>query len=714
MSFDRNRLAAAVLVALGVALALALSAGGEVYPISPSLTPAPERTTPDDHGDDHDSATGIAPGDAVEGDIEVLGDVDFFAFRAQSGMEYIIETALVSHADTVIWLRSAETMIDSDDNGGEGGGSRLVWTAQASGEYYVEVSGSGRPPGVGTYSLSLAERPTQPTPEPTTAADPTPVPTPTAKPPEAHLFSANLNPAFNPAVEAGESFELNVVLRNVGGAGEIGGVSVSFPTLTDKGKDGGGGFSSPQADIQVGVPMGEVSFYETGDSLFNEMSGSILAARHLTVEAVSRSWAASAENEITLQIAPKRAGKFPFMVRGWICAHDGYVECSTAPEVGAEDQQGLSASVRSVNVSAPPPPTHTPTPTITPTPSPTPTRTPRPTPTRTFTPTPTRTFTPTATPTPTITPTPTPTNTPSPTPTITPTPTNTPSPTPTHTPSPTPTITPTPTPGPATGRIAYMFERGRRAADIYAMNADGSESTRLTRHFASEISPAWSPDGRLIAFHSYREESEDIYVMNANGSEVRRLTSHSAADRNPTWSPDGRRIAFDTGRDRNGEIYAMNADGSGLTRITDHLSDDAHPAWSPDGRRIAFHSNRNRSNYDIHTMNADGSGVKRLTNDPAGDRHPAWSPDGRRIAFQSNRDGNWEIYAMNADGSGLTRLTDDPAPDGDPVWSPDGRRIAFYSGRDGNYEIYTMLADGSRLTRLTRNFTHDWNPTWGP
>ncbi len=120
-----------------------------------------------------------------------------------------------------------------------------------------------------------------------------------------------------------------------------------------------------------------------------------------------------------------------------------------------------------------------------------------------------------------------------------------------------------------------------------------------------------------------------------------RLTHSAAFDASPAWSPDGRHIAFDSNRDGIFEVYVMNADGSGVTRLTGNGG--GNPAWSPDSRRIAFDSYHD-GNREIYVMNADGSGVTRLTHNPADDGYPSWSPDGQRITFDSTRDGNREIY----------------------------------------------------------------------
>ena len=260
-------------------------------------------------------------------------------------------------------------------------------------------------------------------------------------------------------------------------------------------------------------------------------------------------------------------------------------------------------------------------------------------------------------------------------------------------------------------KIAFASDRDGNY-EIYVMNSDGSNQTRLTNNSALDTYLSWSPDGSKIVFTSDRDGNYEIYVMNSDGSNQTRLTNNSSWDGYPAWSPDGTKIAFASNITGSSNIYTMNTDGTGKTRITNGPGDSDEPDWSPDGTKIAFEK---CVMCKIMTINPDGTNEINISNYPgAHNSYPAWSPDGTKIAFYANRVAGvgYQLYLMNSDGSNQTRVFNDPTFSGDPDWSPDGSKIIFTSNMDGDTEIYTINPDGSNLTKLTINNAQDSNPKW--
>lgn len=222
--------------------------------------------------------------------------------------------------------------------------------------------------------------------------------------------------------------------------------------------------------------------------------------------------------------------------------------------------------------------------------------------------------------------------------------------------------------------------------------------------------PAWSPDGRRVAFGWYRQgwPSPKLSMLDADGSHLRLLAREAAM---PSWSPDGRFVAFANLRIGSRGIsiveVAKALRGEPAVRVVTRTGDavpEEQPKWSPDGDRIAFTSHRDGSS-DIWTVAVDGSHLRNLTGaELALDTGATWSPDGSLIAFASNRASSTElggdVYVMRPDGTHVRRLTFDDSAYA-PAWSPDGCGIAFNSALSGTSEMYVMRPDGSHVGRLT-------------
>ena len=305
---------------------------------------------------------------------------------------------------------------------------------------------------------------------------------------------------------------------------------------------------------------------------------------------------------------------------------------------------------------------------------------------------------------------------------------------------------PLPTSFAAPARIAFVAND-----DIHTIAADGSDRRRLTtkegEHTNTE--PAWSPDGRSIAFvrdlsiedHPDIDDftQSQIWLMDRDGGNQRPYAPPSPRntyDTSPAWSPDGDRLVF--ARLRSGSsrpsLIVMGPDGTATRTLVRERAELESPAWSPDGTTILYSRTTWDDDYpyydrpELWSVPADGGAPRRIARDA---EQAAWSPDGKRIAFVSVRDKNGgrcghddqcsyagELYVANADGTGSMRLTSGKGDERAPSWSADGERIVFQSDRNfvagEKHELYSIRPDGSCITWLTNGTAQSGDPAWEP
>jgi TolB protein len=166
--------------------------------------------------------------------------------------------------------------------------------------------------------------------------------------------------------------------------------------------------------------------------------------------------------------------------------------------------------------------------------------------------------------------------------------------------------------------------------------------------FAGMRRPSIAPDGSRVVFSIPAANGQHIDSVDRQGGDRQTLTG-KGLNSWPAFSPDGKHIAFGSSRDGDFDLYVMNADGSGVRRLTRSPGLDMRPAWSPDGRRIAFTSNRD-GRYQVYVMNADGSSPRRVTCGAERDDYPGWHPDGKHLVIVSERGGRYDLYLIGVPG----------------------------------------------------------------
>jgi TolB protein len=258
-------------------------------------------------------------------------------------------------------------------------------------------------------------------------------------------------------------------------------------------------------------------------------------------------------------------------------------------------------------------------------------------------------------------------------------------------------------------KIAFV-STGSGNKEIYSCAFDGYNPQQVTRNRSINLSPAWSSDGRYLAYTSYKKGKPDIFIKNL--AEMQEMSiNKKGLNITPAWMPGKFELAATLSFSGDQEIYLLTGSGKVIKRLTNIRGIDLSPTWSPDGKKLAFVYHRSGS-PQIYVQDLTSGKVRRLTYEGSYNTQPNWSPRGDKIAFASVVDGRRNIVVMGLDGQEPLQLTHESGDNEAPSWSPDGSLIVFSSNREGPFRIYVMTAFGTDQRRLLVMKGEQTNPKW--
>jgi TolB protein len=260
-------------------------------------------------------------------------------------------------------------------------------------------------------------------------------------------------------------------------------------------------------------------------------------------------------------------------------------------------------------------------------------------------------------------------------------------------------------------QLAFV-SNGTGHKEIYRCDFDGENIRPVTQKASITSFPAWSSDGRYLAYTSYVKGPVQIFIRNLKtGTE--NSVSYKGVQIAPSWSPKKFELTATLSYGGDQEIYLLTGTGKMIKRVTNSRGIDVDATWSPDGKKIAFVSKRS-GKPQIYIKEISSGRVERLTFEGKYNTQPNWSPRGNMIAYSSMAQGEINIFIIDVEGKNPIQLTHNQGDNEAPSWSPDGSLLAFSSTREGGSRIYVMTAFGTDQRRLIDMPGEQFHPKWSP